>query len=997
MSAATSPVFGELLKRYRIAAGMTQEGLAAASGLSPRGISDLERGARKAPRQDTVAQLGAALQLTADERAVLEAVARRARSKATFPQDGTLSSEASGPPFLVGRTAELFVLEQCLAGVSAPVLVLTGEPGIGKSHLLREAARRAATAGYVVLAGGCHRHSAHDPFSPLLEALMRHLRDYRMPAQLRAALQGCAWLARLLPELAETAVLSSPRWELPAEQERRLMFAAVARFLANVASPSGTVLILDDLHWASADSLALLASILRSPDAARLRVVLAYRTTEVRHDNPLALMLSDLAREGRATRVTVGPLDTEAASELLDCLLAGAANSGSDVRDRLLQRAGGVPLFLVSYAHAARSGAFSPTSYGSAEAIPWDVAETIRQQMSLLPEVARELLGVACVLGSTVERSLLVTVALRLGRGKSEILAGLDAACQARLLVETGEDEYAFTHDLVRDLIGVDLGLARRRALHQHVAETIEEFEGARRVELLAYHYAFGEDQEKALVYLEQAGDRARALYASADAADYYRELVHRLDSLGRTAQAARGREKLAAVLMMRSRYVEALETLEQAVAFYTAAGETERLAEASAQIGWAYALCGIPEAGVARLRSLLDSSAARDLPSVCIAALYDSLAELYVVSGRYAEQLDAAEHAAQFAQRAADTHLLSQAEMCRGIAYLMLGRLDEAASVLVDALPAIEVGGDLRDRAHTLNNIALIYQAHGDFGQYAHYGELALSAAQRLGDPALVAYMLCNVAEHRCLIGQLQEARVCYEQAVALIEPVSMAWAALDPAVGLAVLSVTQSAGEAADSAAASLEALSTQAQDHGAREAYCAAELVLAERALLQGRAVEARDRLAALTEDDGTGSGDDLAMHAPLRSALVAWALVEGDDLEQATELLHAAIERAAEQRHHLALVDLLRMRALAAVRARGLDDASTLLDEVIELCRAMPYPYAEAKALYVYGQLHEARDELVQARETYRAALVICDQLGEGLYRPHIERALAALVD
>ena len=63
--------------------------------------------------------------------------------------------------------------------------------------------------------------------------------------------------------------------------------------------------------------------------------------------------------------------------------------------------------------------------------------------------------------------------------------------------------------------------------------------------------------------------------------------------------------------------------------------------------------------------------------------------------------------------------------------------------------------------------------------------------------------------------------------------------------------------------------------------------------------------------------------------------------------------------------------------------------------LRLVRAMPYPYAEAKALYVYGQLHAVKGETEQAREKYEAAIAICERLGEGLYRPHIERALAEL--
>jgi hypothetical protein len=91
-------------------------------------------------------------------------------------------------------------------------------------------------------------------------------------------------------------------------------------------------------------------------------------------------------------------------------------------------------------------------------------------------------------------------------------------------------------------------------------------------------------------------------------------------------------------------------------------------------------------------------------------------------------------------------------------------------------------------------------------------------------------------------------------------------------------------------------------------------------------------------------------------------------------------------------HLWLVDGLRVLAMVRLRQCHREEACALLEEAIELCRAMPYPYAEVKALWVYGQLEAARGDLVAATGHFTAALAICDQLGEGLYRPRIEQEL-----
>jgi len=132
---------------------------------------------------------------------------------------------------------ELALLERHLAGEGPPLLLLAGEPGIGKSRLLHAAVPRAVGAELRVLEGGCQRRGGQEPYAPLLGALRRYIRG-RRPGQLRTELQGCAWLVRLLPELAEGPIPPLPSWTLTSEHERRLMGEAVGRFLTNVAGPA---------------------------------------------------------------------------------------------------------------------------------------------------------------------------------------------------------------------------------------------------------------------------------------------------------------------------------------------------------------------------------------------------------------------------------------------------------------------------------------------------------------------------------------------------------------------------------------------------------------------------------------------------------------------------------------------------------------------------------------------------------------------------------------
>ena len=977
------PHFGALLKSLRTAAGLTQETLAERARLSRRGLQDLERGVHQTPRRDTVELLATALGLSAHSRMEFLAVAQgQFLPPADPPASATLLGFSSDAPLpLVGREREVALLGAFLAGVhpasavgaEARVLLLAGEPGAGKTRLLQAVAQQAIATGWSVLASGCQRRGGQDPYAPLLDALAEYLQLQRSERR-GADLAGCAWLVRLLPEL-EGVVDPLPAGKLQPEQERRLMYAAIARFLVNVAGPAGTLLVLDDLQWAGPDALDLLLALARRA-ALPLRIVGAYRDTEVRPADPLGVLLADLAHTRLGQPLPVGALTQEAAAMLLADLLAGVAGGELPGAAAVLRRAGGMPFYLVSYAQALATGA--------PDAVPWDVAQGVRQRIAQLPEPARQVLGEAAVVGRHVTRTLLMAIA---GLAEEEVLAGLEAACHARLLLEDGDDAYAFAHDVIRDVVEADLGAARRAMLHRRVAEALEGAPTEASTELLTYHYARSGDTDKAVQYLELAGDHALAQQAYGAAESHYREVVDRLDRLGRARDTGQVRQKLGMALYRAGHYEASLSVFEQAAATYQTAGDWESVVRATAWIGRTHAVRGTPHEGIACLTALLERLDQGDT-ALPLALLHAELGRLLFAAGRYRASLAASERAAELARAGGDDRIRLRAEGSRANILNLLGRLGDALRLTQEVLPLQEAAGDLYGLLLTHRDLAYIHALYGAFAPCQRHIDHALDLARQIGDPASLASTLALRGWFALLRGDMQGARADLAQAVALSRQVDRSWHVTYALICRARLSLVESAE--AEATALAQEALAL-AERSGDLQALRWASGVLAELEVRAGCPEAAIMRLTPLLDRPGLEECD-VTQVLPV----LAWAYLEQGQVAQAADSIEQALTRARREQMRLVLAEALRVQTMVELRREQWEEAAHSVAEGQALACAMPYPYAEARLLHVEGTLHARQGAPEAAQERLEAAHAIFQHLGARDEAARAEHDMAALL-
>jgi transcriptional regulator with XRE-family HTH domain/tetratricopeptide (TPR) repeat protein len=1037
--AAPSPLsvsFADLLRHHRMAADLTQEELAARANLSVDAISTLERGARRKPRKDTVALLADALALPAEDRAAFAAAARRSPvNTLALPRADRSAVEASARhgrvplPLLpttpsthaasshswplVGRAPERAVLELHLAGEGPPLLLLAGEPGIGKSRLLHEASGFARAAGWTVLCGGCAWRGGEHPYAPMLEAVRSRFTGHS-PTHLPADLAGCAWLVHLLPELAEFTVTPISTWTPPAEQERGLMFAAVGRFLANIAGPVGTLLVLDDLQWAGADALDLLASLVQGASAVAhaaepasaptpaVRVIGAYRDTEVRADDPLATLIADLGRDRLVATQRVAPLNRSEALDLADELLAGMmghehsldATQRTALAERLHEWAGGVPYFLVSCAHALQASGLKTsmlTPPGRYEGAPWDVAQSIHQRIAVLPQLARELLGVAAIAGRGIPFSLLVAV---LPGPERDLLAALGATCHARLLEEmpgsSASGLYQFAHDLIRDVVFAELTKAHRVALHRTIGEALaghstsndkdqqDHIDQQQCAAEVAYHFLEAGERVRTLPYTLLAGDAAEAVYAHKESERHYRMAVKLAAEANDQAREAAALEKLSFPVLLLGREEEARGLREQALELYESLGDREGELRLCGHLLELWGPSALVRAQLLADRVVAEGASAA---SRGLAALYNGLAQVYQASGRTQEQLATSMRAEQIARLLGDDAMLVEALHWHAMAAGDLG--EDVLQAWFDLLPLAERIGDLFVLGNAFHSIAQIYlYGHGDFVRAKAYLEQALDVAERRGSAWGVIFTLAGWAEYHYFAGEWEPGRMYAERATALMSQVERTgtyWALS----ALGMFDLAQGRDEDAEQYLGQAVALAMADGDlHFERMGH----RLLAEHDLVAGHAAAAYARLEPLLDRP-----DMQELDAGPLLPLMALAALDLDRDEQAAATLAACKVRCGP----LWLVDALRVEAVLHMKQAHWQEAEAALEETLALCRALPCPYAEAKALAVHGQLHAAKGEPERARERYMAARAICEQLGERLYRPQIERALAGL--
>ncbi len=422
----------------------------------------------------------------------------------------TADARAANPgwPF-VGRGHEIATLERAWRDVIAggrALISVRGEPGAGKTSLIRELLARVDDGTRFTLFGSCEA-GWRKPFAPFDLAIGAHIDGHGLAEPTH---RFAPWLARVSARIE--AALGFPTGPTTRDEEdaHARMLVAVSRWIAAMARPNGGLVVIDDVQWIDAESGALLRR-LCADGTTGLMIIVVHRDGEVVPGGAGDAVLEEVARHD-PIRIELAGLDEADVASL------ATAIGRPDMASRVHARSDGNPLF-------ARVLLESPDD----DEHPHTVRDLIDVRVASLSDSCRELVRAASVVGPSFSGR---TIAAVLGQSDAALLDSLEEAMRARLLVEQSADEWRFAHEVVWSAVRDTVSHARRMRLHARIAHALETDDATDPAQIAEHYVLSGtpDGRRAAVEHLRRAAALAERSFAYDTAIARYRSAEELVD-----------------------------------------------------------------------------------------------------------------------------------------------------------------------------------------------------------------------------------------------------------------------------------------------------------------------------------------------------------------------------------------------------------------------------------------------------------------------------------
>ncbi|MEK6255699.1 MAG: AAA family ATPase, partial [Chloroflexota bacterium] len=420
---------------------------------------------------------------------------------------------------MVGRNKEFqdvrSIWKKTVSGKGQSLLI-SGEPGIGKTRLTRETETHAEVSGGCALVGASYSEGGA-PYAAFGQIIRQVFSNDSTP-KTDIPEYVMADILTFVPDLQPRFPDISPNPKLEAKQEQQRIFENITGFFRLLSTMQPLLLVVEDVHWSDSGTLLLLLHLARNIKEDAIMLMANYREVELDEDHPFHQVLLDINREHLATRIKLARLTQDQTSELLTSMFDDDATP--NFLESIFHETEGNPFFVEEVCKALvesgklyyEDGEWHRPSMDELE-VPQSIRIAIQARVRKLPEEYQAVLNLAAVLGHEFDFELILAAN---PQDEEALIDALEAAEKAQLIranPKDGPNAFAFVHALIPSTIYESINTLRRGRLHKRVAQAIKSLH-PNDFEELAYHYTGAGDLENAVDYYRQAAQRAKNLYA---------------------------------------------------------------------------------------------------------------------------------------------------------------------------------------------------------------------------------------------------------------------------------------------------------------------------------------------------------------------------------------------------------------------------------------------------------------------------------------------------
>jgi class 3 adenylate cyclase/tetratricopeptide (TPR) repeat protein len=652
------------------------------------------------------------------------------------------ASVAKGLTRFVGRensiTALKEALEEAEAG-SGQLVGLVGEAGVGKSRLLFEFKSLLPQSEYAYLEGRCLHYGGSMSYLPFLEILRSYFeikegdREFIIKKRMAEKIAGLdEKLESALPPLMELLSLKVEDEDfikLQPQQKRERTFEAIRNLLIRMSQERPLVLAVEDLQWIDKTSEEFLDYLIGWLASTHILLILLYRP-EYTHQ---------WGSKSYYSKIGLDQLSTSDSAELVQYILVGG-EVAPELRELILSRTGGNPLFMEEFAHSLlengsiqrKDHQYVLSSEPSSIQVPDTIQGIIAARMDRLEDNLKRTMQVASVIGRDFAFRILQTITGMREELKTYLLnlQGLEFIYEKSLFPEL---EYIFKHALTQEVAYNSLLHKRRKEIHGKIGKAIEQIYAERLeefYEMLAYHFDQGEVWEKAFLYLFKSGDKARQAYASHEAIAFY---THAIEVSGRITPALE-KQELFPVYERRGLVWLLLTKLDEAIADFQMMRQMTRASGNQRKEG-------------------------ESLGHLALAHLQKFSEEHLPLVEQYAQE------AMQLSQQTGDQKILAKSLSSLGIVHQARGNLPEADRNLESSIQISRREEFKESLSQSIAFLGLQAYWQGHFQRAVHIGQEGLAVSRDIHDGFNELLNLGNLGLAYCGVGNYAEAfRVLHE-----------------------------------------------------------------------------------------------------------------------------------------------------------------------------------------------------------------------------------------